>query len=165
MRIAIVFVLRIKTRPGRNKRQTPDSGTQLVELAIVLPIFLMLLAAAAEFGNYFYTYVTLTRATRVAARHLSAHVFTDSEKNAAKNLAVCGSTAACSSGSEVLNGLTTSNVQITNTGNNTLPTTVTVQIINYSYTPVFDLSRFVGGATWSNVAAAPSTTMRYMLWR
>ena len=137
----------------------------MVELAIVLPIFLLLLAAVAEFGNYFYTYVTLTRATRVAARHLSAHVFDTTEKTTAKNLAVCGSTASCSSGSAILSGLTTSNVQITNTGNSTLPTTVTVQIVNYTYTPVFDLSRFVGGATWANVAASPSTTMRYMLWR
>ncbi|MEK7831839.1 MAG: hypothetical protein AAB401_12175, partial [Acidobacteriota bacterium] len=72
---------------------------------------------------------------------------------------------SCSSWSEILTGLTTSNVQITNTGNNTLPTTITVQIISYTYTPVFDLSRFTGGTSWSEVAAAPSTTMRYMLWR
>ncbi len=160
-----MFESKTKIRPGRHKSRSTDRGTQLVELAIVLPIFLMLLAATAEFGNYFYTYVTLTRATRVAARHLSARAFTDTEKTVAKNLAVCGSTSSCPSGSAILTGLTTSNVQITNTGNNTLPTTVTVQIINYTYTPVFDLSRFVGGATWSNVAAAPSTTMRYMLWR
>ncbi|HQR34100.1 MAG TPA: TadE/TadG family type IV pilus assembly protein [Blastocatellia bacterium] len=154
-----------KIRWNRKAIRSTEHGAQLVELAIVLPIFLLLLAATAEFGNYFYTYVTLTRATRVAARHLSARVYTDTEKDAAKNLAVCGSTASCSSGSEILTGLTTNNVQITNTGNNTLPTTVTVQIVNYTYTPVFDLSRFVGGATWANVAAAPSTTMRYMLWR
>lgn len=160
-----MFEPKVKSRPDWNKRNSTERGAQLVELAIVLPIFLLLLAATAEFGNYFYTYVTLTRATRVAARHLSARAFTDAEKTVAKNLAVCGSTASCSSGTAILTGLTTSNVQITNTGNNTLPTTVKVQIINYTYTPVFDLSRFVGGATWSNVAAAPSTTMRYMLWR
>lgn len=156
-----MFELRTKTR----RHRANERGAQLVELAIVLPIFLLLLAATAEFGNYFYTYVTLTRATRIAARHLSARPYTAEEKTVAKNLAVCSSTASCSSGTAILTGLTTSNVQITNTGNNTLPTTVTVQIINYSYTPVFDLSKFVGGATWANVAAAPSTTMRYMLWR
>lgn len=160
-----MFELQVKMKCNRNHRNSSERGAQLVELAIVLPVFLLLLAATAEFGNYFYTYVTLTRATRVAARHLSARPYTAEEKTAAKNLAVCGSTASCSSGSAILTGLTTSNVQITNTGNNTLPTTVKVQIINYSYTPVFDLSRFVGGATWNNVAAAPSTTMRYLVWR
>ncbi|MFN0111873.1 MAG: TadE/TadG family type IV pilus assembly protein [Blastocatellia bacterium] len=153
-----------KIRTGQNFRAS-ERGAQLIELAIVLPIFLMLLAAAAEFGYYFHTYVTLTRATRVAARHLSARPYNNDEKTVAKNLAVCGSPTSCSSGSAILSGLTTSNVQITHTGNGTLPTTVKVQIINYTYTPVFDLSRFVGGTAWSNVAASPSTTMRYIVWR
>lgn len=154
-----------KIRRKGNPHTKTQHGVQLIELTIVLPIFLLLLAGAAEFGNYFYTYVTLTRATRVAARHLSARAYNTDEKAIAKNLAVCGTTTSCSNGSAILTGLTASNVQITNTGNNTLPTTITVQIVNYTYTPVFDLSRFVGGATWSNVAASPSTTMRYMLWR
>lgn len=156
----MVLKRRFTTRPDRTER-----GAQLVELAIVLPVFLLLIAAIAEFGSYFYTYMTLTKATRVAARHLSSQPFTDEEKTKAKNLAVCGSTSSCVSGSAVLKNFSTSNISITSTGNTTIPTTVTVQITGYTYTPVFDLSKLAGGATWANVGANPKTTMRYLVWR
>ena len=45
-----------------------DAGAQLVELAIVLPVLLMLFGAAAEFGRYYYEYTTLAKASRSAAR-------------------------------------------------------------------------------------------------
>lgn len=151
---------RFTTRHDRTER-----GAQLVELAIVLPVFLLLIAAIAEFGSYFYTYMTLTKATRVAARHLSSQPYTDEEKTKAKNLAVCGSTTACASGSAVLKNFSTSNISVTYTGNATIPTTVTVQITGYNYTPVFDLSKLAGGATWASVGANPKTTMRYLVWR
>ena len=154
------ITIRFGRRPFRTER-----GAQLVELAIILPVFLLLIAAIAEFGSYFYTYMTLTKATRVAARHLSSQPFTDDEKTKAKNLAVCGSTTTCASGSAVLKNFSTSNISVTYTGNATIPTTVTVQITGYTYTPVFDLSKLVGGAVWSNVAANPKTTMRYLVWR
>ena len=41
-----------------------ERGTQLVELAIVLPIFVVFFGAAAEFGRYFYEYTTLAKAAR-----------------------------------------------------------------------------------------------------
>lgn len=156
---------RIKNINRFLRRRSNERGAQLVELAIVLPIFLMLFGAAAEFGNYFYTYNTLAKATRVAARYLSSRPFDDTEKAIAKNLAVCGSTASCASGTSVLSGLTTSNIQITSTGNAIQPSTITVAITSYSYSPVFDLSRWTGGTAWTNVAVTPSTTMRYLVWR
>lgn len=149
----------VRTRPAAER------GAQLVELALVLPIFLLLIAAIAEFGSYFYTYITLTKATRVAARHISSHPFTDEEVNKAKNLAVCGSTSACASGTAVLKNFSTSNIQVSSTGNAVIPTTITVQINGYSYTPVFDLSKLAGGATWASIGANPKTTMRYLVWR
>lgn len=136
-----------------------------MELAIVLPVFLLLIAAIAEFGSYFYTYITLTKATRVAARHLSSQPFTNEEKTKAKNLAVCGSTTTCASGSAVLKNFSTSNISISSTGNSSIPTTITVQITGYNYTPVFDLSKLVSGLTWTNIGASPKTTMRYLVWR
>src|SRR5262245_53788543 len=102
-------------RPIHRRERWPrnESGAQLVELAIVLPIFLLLLVAAAEFGLYFYTYNTLAKATRVGARYLTAKVYTDTEKTKARNLVVCGSFNTCSTGSEIIKGLTTGNVAIT----------------------------------------------------
>lgn len=153
-------------KPAKRGRYTThaESGTQLVELAIVLPVLLALLVAVAEFGLYFYTYTTLGKATRVGARFLSAQVYTDGQKTKTRNLVVCGSTSTCASGSAIVKNLTTANVTITRTGANVyFPETVTVQITGYTYRPIFDLSRFTGGASWQNVAVSPSTTMRYML--
>ncbi len=148
----------------RHRSRRAESGAQLAELALVLPVFLVLLVAVAEFGLYFYTYTTLAKATRVGARYLSARVYTDGEKTKARNLVVCGSTSACATGSEVIKDLTTGNVTITSTGGSTtFPQTVTVRITGYNYQPIFDLSKFTGGASWQNVAVSPSTTMRYML--
>ena len=48
-----------------------EHGTQLVELAIALPLMLVLLGGIAEFGRLFYTYSTLTNAVRAGARHAS----------------------------------------------------------------------------------------------
>jgi Flp pilus assembly protein TadG len=48
-----------------------ERGTQLVELALVLPVLLALFAATAEFGRYFYNYATLAKATRAGARYLA----------------------------------------------------------------------------------------------
>lgn len=141
-----------------------ERGVQLSELAIVMPILLLVLAGVAEFGRYFYTYSALTRITRVAARYLAGRPYTATERTKAKNLAVCGSisTTACSGGSELVSGLTVNNIEITTTGPSLLPTTVTVRIINYNYQPVFDLGRLVGGS-WGSIEVSPSTTMRYLL--
>ena len=48
---------------GRFRRD--EQGVQLVEIAIVIPILLMLFAAVAEFGLYFYEYTTMSKAARV----------------------------------------------------------------------------------------------------
>lgn len=153
--------MQVKGNSVRRRAQV-ERGTQLVELAIVIPILLMLLAAAAEFGNYYYTYTTLTKATRVAARYLTVNSTDTTEQTVAKNLAVCGSTSACGTGTAIVKGLTTSNIQITVTnGAGTEPATVTVAIINYNYASIVDLGRWTGGLL-NNIAVSPSTTMRSM---
>ena len=48
-----------------------EEGVQLVELAIVIPILLMMFGAVAEFGRYFYEYTTLAKGARVGARFMS----------------------------------------------------------------------------------------------
>ena len=85
-----------------------ERGVQLMEVAIVMPVLLILLAATAEFGRYFYVYSTLSRTTRTAIRHISSKPFTETYKTEAINLALCGSTTTCGTGTEVLSGLTAS---------------------------------------------------------
>jgi len=141
-----------------------ERGMQLVELAIALPVMMALMAAIAEFGNYFYTYTTLAKATRAGARYLSSKPYTDGEKDKAKRMVVCGNPDSCASGTEILPGLTTSDIQITSSGGTTyLPQTITVSIAGYNYDSIFNLAGFGSGSSWLSVAVEPGTTMRYTL--
>src|SRR5882724_15363 len=120
-------------RLGRDER-----GVQFVELAIFLPIFLLLFAATAEFSRYFYEYTTLAKATRVGARYLATAAVKTTEDTNAKNIIVFGNAAG--TGTPILTGLATSNVTITRTGGaSTVPLTVSVQITGFKHQPVLDL--------------------------
>src|SRR5215210_3165176 len=91
-----------------------ERGTQLIELAIVLPIFLMLFGAAAEFGRYFYEYTTLDKAVRAGSRYLSNAAVNGAEDKKAKNIVVYGNPNG--TGTPVIKGLTPDNVFITRAG-------------------------------------------------
>ena len=98
-----------------------EEGIQIVELAIALPVMLMLMGSVAEFARFFYTYTTLTNAVRAGARHASKW-----ERNASwtfpetSNVVVYGdfsnTSTACASGQigpcPILPGLSTSNVVV-----------------------------------------------------
>ena len=140
-----------------------ERGTQLVELAIVLPIFLMMFGAAAEFGRYFYEYTTLDKAVRAGSRYLVTAAVNSAEDTKAKNIVVYGNPAG--TGTPVVKGLTPAHVTITRTGGApVLPETVKVQITDYKYQPVFDLGKLINVPSLSmNIDVKPSVTMRYLL--
>src|SRR6267142_5503894 len=89
-----------------------ENGTQMVELAIALPVMLMLLGSVAEFGRFFYTYTTLENAVRAGARHACKW-----ERNASwtipetTRMVVYGDFSDTSNG-PILPGLTTANVVV-----------------------------------------------------
>ncbi|MGH9968449.1 MAG: TadE/TadG family type IV pilus assembly protein, partial [Pyrinomonadaceae bacterium] len=89
-----------------------ESGTQMVELAIVLPVFMVLMASAAEFGRFFYTYSALDNAVRAGARHAckwqrnASWTFPETSK-----MVVYGDYSDTSNG-PILPGLSTSNVVV-----------------------------------------------------
>ena len=146
-----------------------DEGVQLVEVAIVIPILLMLFGAVAEFGRYFYEYTTLAKGARVGARYMS----TKSVKKpdwvlATKRLVVYGNTAG--TGTPLMSGLTIDNVEVMFEGGTYeppttgVPLTVTVRFINYKHQPVFDLGKLTNISGLStNVDVKPSVRMHYML--
>lgn len=143
-----------------------DRGLQLVELAITVPILVLLFAAAAEFGRYFQEYTTLAKGSRVAARYLATACYNGIDDPAAKNLVVFGNAAG--SGSPIVNGLQVSNVEIVRNnaaGNPTIgfPETVTVKIVNFNHSSLFNLGQLMGNSVTMNVAVKPSVTMRYLL--
>jgi Flp pilus assembly protein TadG len=53
------------------RRRSNESGQAFVELALVLPVLLLLLLGVIQFGNIFRDYIALTDATRVGARQAS----------------------------------------------------------------------------------------------
>ena len=138
-----------------------ERGTQLVELAIVLPLILMLFAATAEFGRFFYTYTTLSKATRSAARYITTGVKEGvAADDKATNLAVYGNAAG--EGDPLVYGLSPGHISITRTGSLWAPERVTVRVEGYTYQPIFDIGKFVGNDSLSlNIDVSPSTTMRF----
>ena len=80
----------------RNQR-----GVAAIEMAITLPVLLMLLLGTAELGRAFYQYNALTKSIRAATRYLSTQALdgtsgvislTDTKKTATKNLVVYSNT-------------------------------------------------------------------------
>lgn len=135
--------IQLKSRIKRIVRK--EHGSQLVELALVLPILLVLMGAAAEFGRFFYTYSTLQNAVRAGARHASKWRITEPwEFPETSRMVVYGDFTDTSKG-PILPGLSTSNVSIVTNGPsaNTVDS-VTVKIINYQYTPIFDVGKLTG---------------------
>ena len=138
-----------------------ERGTQLVELAIVLPIFVLLFAATAEFGRFFYTYTTLAKATRVGARYLMSQPANVMDDNA-KRLVICGKTTACTAADAVMSGLNMEQVKIDRAGGAPgLPDTINVRIENFYYEPIFDLGKLIGNPALSlKIQVTPSTMMQ-----
>src|SRR5712692_10060609 len=94
-----------------------DDGTQLIEFAIVFPVLLLLFAGTTELGRMFYTYNSLAKATRGAARYLSTVQTVDSAHiTNAKNMALCGNIAGCGGNGQppvILPNFTESNIVVT----------------------------------------------------
>ena len=136
-----------------------ERGTQLVELAVVLPVLLLLFGTAAEFGRFFYTYQTLSKATRAGARYLTISTpgVTDEK---AQNLVVYGNVEG--TGEPVVTGLTPDMVRVVRTGDNpSLPDRVTVRIEGYAYRPLFNLVPASGDRASLSINIDPSTTMKF----
>jgi hypothetical protein len=141
-----------------------DRGTQILELAIALPVMLMLLGSVAEFGRFFYTYTTLTNAVRGGARHACKW-----EKGSSwtvpetQRMVVYGDFSDTSHG-PILPGLTTAHVAIDANGpsvNNI--DSVTVRITGYNYVPLFDIGKLTGVPALSlNIPMKASATMHQL---
>jgi hypothetical protein len=154
-----------------------ETGGALAELAILVPVLVLMLAVVSELGRFFQTYTTLSKGTRAAARYLSSHQFNAAEKVKAKSLVVCGK-LACTGGDELVQGLSLSNVCI----QTTLTAAATVETITVSiprqasvtcedggtatwlrYQPIFDVGAFLNDDTFTlRYPFNPSTTMRYI---
>lgn len=162
----IRLLRRINRRAARLVRN--ERGVQLAELAIVLPLLVVMFAATAEFGRYFYAYTTLAKGARLGSRYLATACNKANEDTNAKNLVVFGNIAG--TGSPILPGLDATKITIVRkdaAGNpmvGGVPNTVTVSTTSFNFQPVFDLGGLMRNNGLSlNIALNPSVTMRYML--
>lgn len=148
---------------GLQRFRRDERGVQLVEVAIVVPIFLMLFGATAEFGRFFYEYTTLSKAARAGSRYLTTAPVNAAQDATAKNIIVYGNPTG--TGTPILSGLTTSNVVITREGGVPLvPQRVKVQISGFQHQPIFNLGALLNITGLSTaVEVKPSVTMRYLL--
>lgn len=148
-----------------NRFRRDERGVQLLELAIVVPILLLLFAAVAEFGLFFYEYSTVAKASRVGARYLASKSVNSSTnyEAIAKNIVVYGNEAG--TGDPILSGLTTDNIQVTYQGGTAgVPNTVTVGIVGFEHQSIFNLGSLLNNDDLSlDIEVKPSVTMRYLL--
>jgi len=159
---------KLKSRRFLSFTRNDDGGT-LAELAILLPLLAVMLAAVSEFGRYFQTYNTLAKATRSASRYLSNHPLNDTEKGKAINLVVCGKLTACAANERLAAGIDTTSVCIETTGDPQVET-VTVRIPRVAgdcgapvlYQPIFNVGALLHSSLSLALPIAPSTTMRYV---
>ncbi len=142
-----------------------ERGVQLVEVALVIPVMLLLFGAVAEFGRYFYEYTTAAKAARVGARYLASKSATSATnyEGQAKNLVVYGNIGG--TGSPVLPGMSAGNVDVQYVGGTSgVPDLVKVSIVNYQHQSIVNLGALLKNAALStNVDVKPSVTMRYLL--
>ena len=152
-------------RPGRFARD--EKGGTLAELAILVPVLVVMLAAVTELGRLFQTYTALSKSTRAAARFLSNHPYDNEPINyiaQAKNMALCGNTD-CTGKASVVPGLTAENIVVTpewpegGVGN---PETITLSITGYNFQPIFNLGAFLPENRFTTLPVTSSTTMYYM---
>lgn len=142
---------------GRRER-----GSQLVEIAIAIPVLLVLFAAVAEFGRFFYTDLTLGKATRAGARYLSDKQLTATEIDRAKSLVICGDPGVNSiCAKKVVPGLMPAMVKVTPTSG--IPEEITVEIEDYEFEPLFDIGALAHSDLSLRTNISPATRMKYLL--
>lgn len=159
------------TKWGRSER-----GAAAVEFALVLPILLLVVAGAVEYGRAFWYYDGLSKATRDAARYLTMVACYSGEEESVCNARLVNmvgfaetmvTTAATEAGISDFNA---ANVEVRCDGSPCSSaaavrgsTHVTVAIVDYGirlgeWMPL----GYLGEAVGYNLGIQPYTTMRYM---
>jgi Flp pilus assembly protein TadG len=138
--------------------KSAQRGVALIELALVLPMLIVLTALTTEFGRALHQYNTITKSVRDAARYLSMRS-PGTGIAQARNLVVYGNTAG--TGTPLALGLTLANVpDPTWATAGSVPTinTVTVSVTGYTFNSIFPS---VFGLNLGNITYSPiRATMR-----
>jgi hypothetical protein len=140
-----------------------QKGTALVELALILPLLLVLTFITTEFGRAMYEYNAVTKSTRDAVRYLSFQT-PGAQVAEARNLMVYGNLGG--TGTPLVRGLSLANVPAAScctwqlVGTNPVINVVTVQVTNYTYQSLFSnvfgiaFGNAAGNITFSIITAS-----------
>ena len=127
-------------RMKKTSNPGPQRGAALIELALIMPLLLLLTFITTEFGRAMYEYNTVVKATRDAVRYLSVQT-PGTHITEARNLMVYGNTAG--TGTPLARGLSLTNVPAGScctwqtVGANPLINTVSVRISSYTFHSLF----------------------------
>jgi Flp pilus assembly protein TadG len=138
----------------RLARYASDKGAELIEMALVLPILLMIFAGIIDFGFMFQRYEVLTNAAREGARMgtLPGYSQTDIQNRVENYLDTSGLTDAHPP------PIVTFGTAPVGTG---LIDTVTVTVFYHSqFTNLGPIAALVGGSGWTSVTLKGRSTMR-----
>lgn len=122
------------------KSRCTQHGAALVELALIIPMLLLLTLVTTEFGRAMYEYNAVVKSTRDAVRYLSVQT-PNTHVTEARNLIVYGNTAG--TGTPLARGLSLSNVPAgscctwQSAGAGPIITTVTVRVSSYAFHSMF----------------------------
>ena len=124
--------------------KTSQKGVALVELALILPLLLLLTFITTEFGRAMFEYNAITKSTRDAVRYLSFQTPGSTAAVAtARNLIVYGNPLPPTGAPLLVRGLTLGNVPTTTcctwqlSGTSPVINTVTVRVTGYTYHSLF----------------------------
>ncbi len=113
-------------------------GTAIIEFALVLPLLVMMSILVVEIGRALYQYNALAKSVRDGTRYLSMQL-PNTQVAQAKNLVVFGNPDG--TGTPLLPGLTIAahvpDPTWQNVGADPVIHTVTLQVSNYSFQPMF----------------------------
>jgi hypothetical protein len=133
-------------------------GVALVELALILPLLLLMTIITTEFGRALYQYNIITKSMRDAVRYLSMHT-PGTHMTEARNLVVYGKPGG--GGTPLVRDLDVSHVldpSWQTAGTNPVINTVTITVRGYTFRPLFGS---VFGVTFGNITYSDiSATMR-----
>lgn len=137
--------------------QKRQRGVALVELALMLPLLLMLTLVVTELGRAMYQYSLLTRSVRDAVRYASIQAI-GARAAETQNLVVYGKTATDTNSRPLVTGLSLANVPAPAyawVGTDPVINTVTVSVTGYCFQPmmasVFGLSLVRATANCSGI--------------
>jgi Flp pilus assembly protein TadG len=136
-------------------RTTDDRGAELIELALVFPILLLLVAGIVDFGFLFQRYEVVTNAAREGARVgvLPNYTVADVQQRVANYLASGGLTAAAPAPTVTYS-------------TETLPSGATVPVVTVvvqypsQFTFIGPIAAMVGGSGWGAITLQAASVMR-----